>query len=164
MRAMAPRLLLLGLLLATAAAGEAVAFTAEAVTVAEGGTVQLTVERRDVADGALTIAWSTADLSATAGEDYAAASGSLTWVANDARPRNITIAIHDDREEELDEVFMVVLAGGIQALVTIHDDDAATAAPPAPAGGACGAGWLAGLATLLGALLVGRRRNRDAQA
>ena len=107
-------------------------------TVAESGaSVQLTVLRSGGSDGVVTVDYATANGSATAGSDYSAASGSLTF--QDAQlSKTISIGIQDDTEYEGDESFTLTLsnAGGGATLgmpavsaVDIGDDDP----PPGPA-------------------------------
>ena len=54
--------------------------------------------------------------SATAGADFAATSGTLTWADGDALPKRINVEIFDDAAVESDEGFLIRLSnptGGV---------------------------------------------------
>jgi hypothetical protein len=81
--------------------------------------------------GQVSVNFATADGSATAGSDYGATSGTLTF-ANNETSKTVTIPILDDTADEPDETFTVNLSGatagattGPAATVTITDNDAA---------------------------------------
>jgi len=74
------------------------------------GTLNLLVDRINGSEGAVSIAYTTANGTAMAGSDYTAASGTLTWVANDAQPKNIAIPITPDTAVEGEETFTVMLS------------------------------------------------------
>jgi hypothetical protein len=105
------------------------------VTVDEAaGTVTFTVNRLGGMKGAVSVNFSTGDGSATAGSDYTATSGTLTF-ANNETSKTVTIPILNDTADEPDETFTVNLSGatagattGPAATVTITDNDAAAAA------------------------------------
>jgi choice-of-anchor A domain-containing protein len=98
-----------------------------------GGTAVAVAVGLDVASGRdVTVAWSSADGSALAGEDYQAASGALTIPAG-AVSAEIVLAVVGDLVDEGDESFSVVLSQAEQATlgtaavtVTVLDDDFAT--------------------------------------
>lgn len=101
-----------------------------------GGSVQLSVLRSGGSDGVVTVQYATADGSAVAGSDYAAASGTLT-LADGQTSAGFIVNITDDNDYEGDENFTVVLSnpgGGASlgapgnATVTIGDNDS----PPGP--------------------------------
>ncbi|MCF7989619.1 MAG: FG-GAP-like repeat-containing protein [Thiohalocapsa sp.] len=76
--------------------------------------------------------FATADGSATAGSDYSATSGTVTFT-NSATTETIVVPITDDNDEESDESFTVTLsniagaaAGATSATVTIVDNDGAS--------------------------------------
>ena len=88
----------------------------------------------------LTVSYATADGSATSGEDYAAASGTLTFTRADHADKSFTVRTTEDTLSELDETFSVALSnpsgGGGPApslgssssiTTTITDDDDAPA-------------------------------------
>ena len=107
----------------------------DSVTVNEdAGTVTFTVNRLGGMKGEVSVNFSTADGSATAGSDYGATSGTLTF-ANNETSKTVTIPILDDNADEPDETFTVNLSGatagattGPPATVTITDNDATPAA------------------------------------
>ena len=81
------------------------------------------------ASGPVTVDYATADGTATAGEDYAAASGSLSFAAGETR-KTVTVAIHDDAIDEGQETFTLKLSNPAGAAIqdgeatgTIDNDD-----------------------------------------
>lgn len=112
--------------------------TIEDVTTKEGNggrhVVTLTATLAKAADAPVTFMYATSDdtpyyLAATAGADYDAAKGSLTFLPGQTK-KTIRIPIVGDRLEESDETFRVTLtqAGDevAAASVTIQDDDTAS--------------------------------------
>ncbi len=96
------------------------------------GSVQVEVDRVGGDTGAVSVAYATADDDAVAGEDYDAATGTLSWGANDVGQRIITIDILQDDLLETAEAFTVTLSdpsGGAvlgaiaTTTVTIFDDE-----------------------------------------
>ncbi len=76
-----------------------------------------------------TVDYATADGTAIAGQDYAAATGTLTFAPGETR-KTITVALLDDPATEASETFSVSLSGAVGATLgdgigtgTIHDDD-----------------------------------------
>jgi hypothetical protein len=65
--------------------------------------------------------------SATAGSDYLAANGSITFAAGETT-HTIEVALVDDSIVESDETLAVVLSTGARATAIIHDDDGGVAA------------------------------------
>ena len=117
----------------------------EIVEDAASGEVTLAVTLSESSTEVVTVAYATADFSstdtavsstsidpATAGADYTAASGTLTFAAGETR-KTITVAINDDVNRERDEIFKVGLSsatGGAtiastrsEATILIEDDD-----------------------------------------
>jgi hypothetical protein len=102
------------------------------------GMVTVTVTRSGGSlGGPVTVDYATADGTATAGSDYTAASGTLTFNRGEAT-KSFTVAIANDSAHEDGETFQITLSnvtGGASAgspsgaTVTIGDDDAAGAAP-----------------------------------
>ena len=100
-------------------------------TVGEGdGTVTLTVSLRTSQTKDVTVAYSTADGTATAGEDYTAVTNGSLMIAGGATSGEITISITDDDDDDDDETFTVTLSdpvnatiGNGTATVTITDND-----------------------------------------
>ncbi len=70
----------------------------------------LTVTRVEAAGGAISVQYATSDVSATAGEDYTAASGTLTWADGDSSPKTITVMVAGDTVFEPDESFKITLS------------------------------------------------------
>ncbi len=111
-----------------------VSFDSGTYTIDEAGSsLQLSVSRSggDLA-GAASVEYGTTDLSASAGSDYTAASGTLNWMPGEGGPKTINIAVSDDSVNEGDETFSVILSNpspGLalndpsSATVTITDDD-----------------------------------------
>jgi ribosomal protein L35AE/L33A len=100
----------------------------------DGGSVKITVTRKDGSSGAVSVEFSTADDdSAEAGKDYIGASGiTLSWGDGDDSDRTFNIGIIDDNIIEGDETFILTLenaTGGATiglpntAEVTIVDND-----------------------------------------
>ncbi|POY35328.1 hypothetical protein C3K47_16215 [Solitalea longa] len=89
-------------------------------TVSEAdGTASFTVSLSSAAAQAVTVDYATADVTATAGSDYTAASGSLTFAPGETS-KIIDVAITDDTEDESDETFNVNLSN-VSATATISD-------------------------------------------
>lgn len=88
-----------------------VQFTADTFPVSESSdSVTLSVSRTGGAAGAVSVNYTTADGSATAGSDYLATSGTLTWAAGDLTNKTITVPIFTDAIAEPTETFTVVLS------------------------------------------------------
>ena len=109
-------------------------FSMSAYTVAEGGaTATITATRTGGSSGAATVDYATSDGTATAGTDYTAASGTLTWAAGDGANKTFTVGITDDSLVEGDEtidldltnVTGATLGTPNTAVLTITDDDTA---------------------------------------
>ncbi|MDX6678526.1 MAG: hypothetical protein QOE31_2578, partial [Solirubrobacteraceae bacterium] len=100
-------------------------------------TVTLTLTLSTAAAGGETVAWTTANGTATSGSDYTAASGTVTFAAG-ATSATITLTVLGDATVEADEAFSVTLSspssgltlGTSSATVTITNDDAAPPPPP----------------------------------
>ena len=105
--------------------------------------VTLTVTLSAPSTGTVTVQYATFNLTATAGSDYRATTGTLTFAAG-VTTRTFTVTILGDRTKEPSETFRVLLSGASgatiadsEAIVTIVTDEAAlTASRAAPAGGA----------------------------
>jgi hypothetical protein len=101
-------------------------------TVVEGnaGTtnVTFTVTLSAASDAPVTVTYATADGSATAGSDYVAATGTLTFAAGQTA-KTVTVAVKGDRVGEGDEYFYVSLTGATGAAIAswgsamIQDDE-----------------------------------------
>jgi aryl-phospho-beta-D-glucosidase BglC (GH1 family) len=110
-------------------------FSINDVTVTEGnsGTVDaiFTVTLSQATTTTVSVNYSTADASATAGSDYQAASGTLTFSPGQTS-KTITIKVIGDTVHESNETFLVNLAGAVNGTLgtavghgTIIDDDPA---------------------------------------
>ncbi len=82
----------------------------------------------------VTVSYATSDGSASAGSDYVAASGSLTFAPGETG-KTVTVSITPDSQIEADETFFVTLSAPVNAVIargqgvgTIVDDDGV--APP----------------------------------
>jgi hypothetical protein len=89
------------------------------------------VTRTGGSSGPATVEYTTADGTASAGNDYTSKSGTLSWPDGDASSKTITVSITDDSLDEADETFTVTLRNAvganlgspISATVTIVDND-----------------------------------------
>ncbi len=106
--------------------------TVSSLNVNENGvSATLTVTRTGGLDNVATIDYATANGSASAGTDYTATNGTLTWANGDGTPRIITIPITNDTTVEPNETLTVSLANPTEATlgattlatVTIVNDD-----------------------------------------
>ena len=108
--------------------------------VAEGNsgtsTMAFTVTLSRATDKAVTVGYSTANGTATAGQDYTATAGTLTFAAG-TTSQKVNVAITGDTAVEPTETFTVKLAnpgnatlGTATATGTITNDDTATPSPP----------------------------------
>ena len=107
-------------------------FAANAYSVVERlGSVTLTVTRTGALDSTVSVPYATANVTAFAGADYTAASGTLTFGTN-VSTQNITVTILNDKLIEQNETFTLTLGtpGGEASLgtpsvatVTILDDE-----------------------------------------
>jgi hypothetical protein len=110
-----------------------VEFAATAVSVGESaGSVTLRVRRLGPAGAAASVRYTTGNITAGAGRDYVASSGTLSWAAGDAADKTITIAVLQDTLREGNETFRVTLTTPVDGVrlgtartvtVTIVDDD-----------------------------------------
>jgi len=100
----------------------------------EGGPITVNVTRTGGSDGSVSVNYQTQNISATAGSDYSARSGTLTWNDGDASSKPVTIPLLDDDALEGSETFRVTLSnatGGAaigsrsQATLTIVDNESA---------------------------------------
>jgi hypothetical protein len=90
-------------------------------TVPSGGTATLSVRLPNPSSLPVTVDYATADGNATAGSDYVAASGTLTFAPGETE-KNVTISILDDTVDEVYEEFLVNLSNPTNA--TIEDGQA----------------------------------------
>jgi predicted extracellular nuclease len=95
------------------------------------GTMTFTVTRANVAAGAFTVDYATANGTATAGSDYDATSGTLSFADNQVSA-TVTVTINDEAIAELDETVLLNLSNASGATIadaqgvgTIVNDDGA---------------------------------------
>lgn len=108
-------------------------FAVDAYTVKENtASITLGVARTGGAQGAISVQYATANGSASAGSDYTAKSGTLTWASGDAATKTIVVPLLNDSATEGTETFSVTLnspTGGAvlgatnPATVSIIDDE-----------------------------------------
>jgi hypothetical protein len=84
-------------------------FEVPSSNVSEGGTVNLKVTRTTGTVGTATVNWSPTALDATAGTDFPAAGGTLTFVDGDAE-ETISFVLPDDAAFEFTEAFNITLS------------------------------------------------------
>jgi subtilisin family serine protease len=122
-----------GRLNAAAAVSDDVRLQIRDVTVTEGntGTVEAAfiVTLSDASTETITVAFASSNGTATAGSDYQAASGILTFVPGETS-KSITVRVSGDRLGEPNEIFFVNLAGATNAVIsdvqgraTVVDDE-----------------------------------------
>jgi hypothetical protein len=130
------------------------------------------VRRTGGSSGNITVDYATLSDSATSGEDFTAASGTLSWGDGEAADKIIEISIAADSTDESSETFRVVLSrpSGEAILasktVLVEIEGSSTAPPPVPPpppsasgdGGSGGVDWLS-LACLVALLPMFRRRT-----
>jgi len=112
-------------------------FSINDVAVTEGGNLVLTVTKTGTTSSSLSVNFASANGTATAGSDYTANSGTLTFLAADTT-KTITITTADDAEYESPETVLVTLSsatggatiGDAQGIGTLNDNEA----PPACGG------------------------------
>ena len=105
-------------------------FSADTYSVGElGPKVTITVTRTGDTSGVASVNYATSDGTATAGSDYAAASGTLNFAAGETS-KNISVSVVGDTTDEPNENFFVNLSSATNATIsdnqaegTIQDDD-----------------------------------------
>ncbi len=86
-------------------------FSAEVVEVSEGSSARIAVERTDGRRGEVSVAWATADGTATAGTHYTPAEGTLTFAHGDVGPRTIVVPTVENDLDGPNGDFRVQLSG-----------------------------------------------------
>lgn len=120
----------------------AVGFFPAWFNVAEGvGSVSLTLKRYGSASGVASVNYTTTSGTATAGQDFTAASGVVTWADGDTADKTIAIAITQDSTVESLEKFTISLSNPVgnitaagSAIITITDDDTPVTITTQPVG------------------------------
>ncbi len=104
-------------------------FVADARAFEGDGSLSFAVTLGPQSGDPATVDYATADGTAIAGQDYAAATGTLTFAPGETR-KTITVALLDDPATEASETFSVSLSGAVGATLgdgigtgTIRDDD-----------------------------------------
>ncbi len=99
--------------------------------VQETGNASITVIMSGESSLAVTVNYATSNGTATAGSDYTAASGTLTWSAGSTGAQLLSVAVLSDILDEPDETFNITLSNAVNATIaddtavyTITDDDA----------------------------------------
>ena len=92
-------------------------------------TMTFTVRLSSTTSGQVTVDWATSDGTATAGTDYTAGNGSLTFSAGDSS-KTVSVSVTGDNVDEPNETFTVTLSSASGAAIsdgtatgTIRDDD-----------------------------------------
>jgi len=106
-------------------------FSATTYSVQEDGvTATITVDRTGASDGTVSIDYSSADLTATSGDDYTSVSGTLNWLNGESTSKTINITISDDAIVEVPETVNLTLSNNVNAalgvassVLTINDND-----------------------------------------
>jgi hypothetical protein len=75
------------------------------------GTLSVTVNRTGGSNGAVSVAYGTANGTAVAGTDYTASSGTLSWAAGDASSKSFSIAVSNATPFSGSKTFTVALSG-----------------------------------------------------
>jgi bacillolysin len=117
-----------------------ISFAAAAYTVAEQGTATITVKRTGVLTAPATVNYATGGGTATAGLDYVATAGTLTFAAGVAM-KSFTVPILADAQDETNETVNLTLSGATggaigqgTAVLTITDNDLGSVVEFAAAG------------------------------
>ena len=106
-----------------------------------GGTATITVQRIDGDDGAVSVQYAASAGTATAGADFNATSGTLSWADNDDNSKSFAVTILNDALVEGNENVLLALSGATggaaidptrqTATLQIVDDDVPSGNPPA---------------------------------
>ena len=118
-------------------------FSQANLTISEGvESLAVTVTRTRGDDGPVSVDYQTSDGSATAGMDYVAANGTLSWADNDDDPKSFNILLIDDNVDENNETVNLMLsnptggaalgARGAATLRIIDNDNGGPPPPPPP--------------------------------
>ncbi|MCC7508506.1 MAG: VCBS repeat-containing protein [Planctomycetes bacterium] len=155
-----------------------VAITPVATTVGEdGGTVTLTVNLSNPSAFAASVDYATINVSADGASDFTATSGTLAFAPGQVS-KTITVSIHDDTLNEIDETFQVALSNPVNCVlgtdvtsvvtITADPDDVFMPVAGGGTGGGGGGGCrvetggpvgLVGMLILLAGIAVYRRRR-----
>ena len=118
----------------TATKTAVVAFSASTASVENtAGSVTLTVARTTSSSGAVTVAYATANGTATAGTDYTAANGTLSWADGDSASKTFTVPVLSSGAGG--KSFTVSLSSATDATVGTPSSDTVTITAAAAATG-----------------------------
>ena len=92
----------------------------------KGGSLTVTASRSDGTGGAVTVEYTTSNGTATAGQDYTATSGILSWADGEGGSKSVSIPIIADSLEELDETFTLSLSNPTNNLTLSQSDATVT--------------------------------------
>ena len=96
------------------------AFSISAASGVEGSMAEFTVHLDAVSDLEVGVDYATQDGTAVAGEDYEAASGTLTFAPGE-KAQTVSVSLSDDEEDEPEETFSVALSTPVDATVAVGD-------------------------------------------
>ena len=100
--------------------GSSSSLSIDDVTVTEGTTATFHVTLSPVSAGPVSVAFITANGTATAGPDYLATSGTLTFAAGES-VKTVTVLVNGDTTAEGDETFFVRLSGALGAGISDNE-------------------------------------------
>jgi len=101
-------------------------FSAADYSVAEGaGTVTIVVDRTGGSSGAISVAYATADGTATAASNYTATSGTLQWADGDSTPKSFSVPVSNTTPFSGSKTFTVALSNATSG-ATLGAPDSAT--------------------------------------
>jgi peptide/nickel transport system substrate-binding protein len=109
----------------------------DAVVGEQAGSASFTVTLSNAESSPLTVQYATVDGTASAGQDYTATGGTLTFLPGE-RTKTVTVPILEDGVDEADETFTLRLANATKGTptgggnATILDNDAPSPPPPTP--------------------------------
>ncbi|WP_234111787.1 Calx-beta domain-containing protein [Chryseobacterium sp. R2A-55] len=104
----------------------------------EGTSATVTVMRTGGGDGAVSVDYATSDGTATAGSDYTATSGTLSWASGDSTPKTFNVALLTDAVADPGETVILTLSnatGGATLGATNPATLTITDVPPPLSGG-----------------------------
>jgi hypothetical protein len=102
-------------------------FTGGSVSASEGGTATFTVTRSAPAAGPVSVTYSTAAGTATSGDDFTPATGTVAWGAGESGDKTIAVQVPADSTAEGDETFSVSISSPSGADVALGSPATATA-------------------------------------
>ena len=82
------------------------------------GTVDFVVTLSPASSNEVTVDYATSNKNATAGSDYTATSGTLTFAAGSTASQTVSVPVIDDSADESDETFTLTLSGAANAMLS----------------------------------------------